>query len=703
MSEFQNVRFEKINGVGVITIDNPPVNALGPGVREGVIEALRLGNEDPEVSSFVLLGHGKNFIAGADIRQFGKVRPVSTHVSAKALESSDKPVVAAINGFALGGGLEHALACHYRLGTPSAKVGLPEVKLGILPAGGGTQRLSRLIGPEATLEMILSSRHVAAKEALSLGILDDIVDAVDFKSAAIAYAQNISAVRPLPRTSEKTKWLDEARKNPQITSLLDNALSPKIHRLRVHDCVIDCVKASLSMKFEDGLDLERRHMAELENSPDSKALRYVFFAEREVKKVPHLSPDFKPSPVQSVAIVGAGTMGSGIAVCFADQGVPVKVLEVSHENLERGLAKITSLYASRVKSGKLTQSLMDQRLSLISGTLEYADLAQCDAVIEAVFERIDLKKEVFTRLDAVMKPGALLLTNSSAIDINTMAQCTQRPQDVAGAHFFAPANVMKLCEIVKGDHTSPEVIARAMKMGSDIGKVTVLSGTCDGFAANRSRAALVSEAMILLEEGASPYHIDQVMVDFGYPMGPFAVSDLSGLDVSYDTRKRRAAANPNFRKLRVPDHLVELGRHGQKSGLGWYRYENGSRVGKIDENLMTIISSLNRESGVKQKSFTDEEILKRLLFASINEACKILQEGKAYRASDIDIMWIYGFGFPRHRGGLMFWGDTVGVQEIQRQITQWFSDLGERWRPSELLNTLASSGGTLRELHSNAF
>ncbi len=703
MSEFQNVRFEKIGGVGVITVDNPPVNALGPGVREGIIEALRLGNEDPGVSSFVLIGQGKNFIAGADIRQFGKARPVSTHVSAKALESSQKPVVAAINGFALGGGLEHALACHYRVGTPSARVGLPEVKLGILPAGGGTQRLSRLIGPELALDIILSSRHLAAKEALGLGILDEMVDADDLKSAAIEFAQKISALRPMPRTSEKTTCLDAARANPQILSLLDNALSQKTRRLRVHDCVIECVKASLSMDFEEGLNLERTHMAELENSADAKALRYVFFAEREVKKVPHLPPDYKPASVACVAIVGAGTMGSGIAVCFADRGVPVTVLEASPENLERGLAKIAGLYAARVKSGKLTDSAMQEALQLIEGTLNYTDLAQCDAVIEAVFERIDLKKEVFTQLDAVMKPGALLLTNSSAIDINTMAQCTTRPQDVAGAHFFAPANVMKLCEIVKGDQTSPEVIARAMKMGGDIGKVTVLSGTCDGFAANRSRAALVSEAMLLLEEGASPYHIDQVMREFGYPMGPFAVSDLSGLDVSYDTRKRRAAANPNFRKLHVPDHLVELGRHGQKTKLGWYRYEDGSRVPQIDEGLMPIITALNRELGVEQKVFSDDEILKRLLFASVNEACKILQEGKAYRASDIDVMWIYGFGFPRYRGGLMFWADTVGVQELHRQITQWHAHYGERWRPAELLNALLLSGETLRELRSTAF
>ena len=685
MSEFQNVRFEKIGGVGVITVDNPPVNALGPGVREGVIKALRLGNEDPEVFAFVLMGQGKNFIAGADIRQFGKARPVSTHVSAKALESSQKPVVAAINGFALGGGLEHALACHYRVGSPSARVGLPEVKLGILPAGGGTQRLSRLIGPELALEIILSSRHIAAKEALDLGILDEIVDAKDLKSAAIEFAQKISALRPMPRTSEKISCLDAARANPQMLSLLDNALSQKTRRLRVHDCVIECVKASLFMDFEEGLNLERTHMAELENSADSKALRY------------------EPSRVASVAIVGAGTMGSGIAVCFADRGVPVTVLEASPENLERGLAKIAGLYAARVKSGKLTQSAMDEALKLIQGTLNYTDLAQCDAVIEAVFERIDLKKEVFTQLDAVMKPGALLLTNSSAIDINTMAQCTKRPHDVAGAHFFAPANVMKLCEIVKGDQTSVEVIARAMKMGGDIGKVTVLSGTCDGFAANRSRAALVSEAMLLLEEGASPYHIDQVMREFGYPMGPFAVSDLSGLDVSYDTRKRRAAANPNFRKLHVPDHLVELGRHGQKTKLGWYRYEDGSRVPQIDEGLMPIITALNRELGVEQKVFSDDEILKRLLFASVNEACKILQEGKAYRASDIDVMWIYGFGFPRHRGGLMFWADTVGVQELHRQITQWHAHYGERWRPAELLNALLLSGETLRELRSTAF
>jgi 3-hydroxyacyl-CoA dehydrogenase len=390
-------------------------------------------------------------------------------------------------------------------------------------------------------------------------------------------------------------------------------------------------------------------------------------------------------------------MGGGIAMSFADFGIPVKVLDASREVLERGLQRVKDNYATSVKRGSLKQEVMDKRMALITPVERYEDIGDCDVVIEAVFERIDVKKDVFTKLEAVMKPGALLLSNSSAIDTDIMAGCTTRPDHVAGAHFFAPANVMKLYEVVKGSKTSVETIVRTMQVGRDIGKISAVAGTCDGFAANRSRAPFTTEMMLMLEEGALPEQIDKVMVDFGYPIGPFAVSDLSGLDISYDTRKRRAAADPNFRKLHVPDRLVEMGRKGQKTGAGWYRYEKGDRTPHPDEVVKSVIADVAREFGIPQRTFSDDEILKRLLFGSVNEACKILEEGKAYRASDIDVMWLHGFGFPRYRGGLMFWADGIGVKEVYRQICEWHERYGKRWKPAELLKELAEAGTPLRE------
>src|SRR6185295_17973157 len=401
--------------------------------------------------------------------------------------------------------------------------------------------------------------------------------------------------------------------------------------------------------------------------------------------------------------IGAGTMGGGIAMCFADFGIPVKVLEVSREVLDKGMQRVRDNYAVSVKRGSLTQAEMDKRLPLIQPVERYEDIADSDVVIEAVLERVDVKKDVFTKLDAVMKPGALLLTNSSAIDTDIMAGVTKRPQDVAGAHFFAPANVMKLFEVVKGTKTSVETLAGAMKVGRDIGKISAVAGTCDGFAANRSRAPFVTEMMLMLEEGVLPEQVDKVMVNFGYPMGPFAVSDLSGLDISYDTRKRRAAADPNYRKLHVPDRLVEMGRKGQKTGAGWYRYEKGDRTPHPDEVVKSVIAEVAKEFNIPQRTFSDEEILRRLLLASVNEACKILEEGKAYRASDIDVMWLHGFGFPRYRGGLMFWADTVGSIEILRQIEEWHERYGARWKPSNLLRQIADAGGLFKDAKGAGF
>jgi 3-hydroxyacyl-CoA dehydrogenase len=547
------------------------------------------------------------------------------------------------------------------------------------------------------MEMIVSGRHVPAEEAKKLGIIDEVVDEKDLRGAALRYAKSIAAKRPLPRVRDKTDRLAEAKADPGMFEAMRKSIARKARNQKAPYHCIACVEAATTQPFDEGVQTERRLFAELENSDEAKALRYAFFAEREVAKIPGAPRDLKPPRVKTAAIIGAGTMGGGIAMSFADHGIPVKVLEATQEALDKGLQRVRDNYAVSVKRGSVAQADVDTRLPLIQPVSRYEDIADCDVVIEAVFERIDVKKEVFTKLDAVMKPGAMLLTNSSAIDIDIMAGVTKRPQDVGGAHFFAPANVMKLCEVVRGTQTSIETIAGAMKMGRDIGKISAVAGSCDGFAANRSRAPFVTEMMLMLEEGALPEQVDKVMIDFGYPMGPFAVSDLSGLDISYDTRKRRAAADPNYRKLHVPDRLVEMGRKGQKTGAGWYRYEKGDRTPHPDEVVKSVIAEVAKEFGIAQRTFTDEEILRRLLLASVNEACKILEEGKAYRASDIDVMWLHGFGFPRYRGGLMFWADSVGSKEILRQIEEWHARYGERWRPSALLREIAEKGGSFRE------
>jgi 3-hydroxyacyl-CoA dehydrogenase len=645
----------------------------------------------------VLIGAGRSFIAGADIRQFGKPRPVLKRGSVDVLDSATKPTVAAIHGFALGGGLEHALGCHYRIAVPSAKVGLPEVLIGILPGGGGTQRLPRLIGPKAAMEMIVSGRHVPAEEAKTLGIIDVIVPGKDLRREAIDYAKSVADKRPLTRIRDRTDKIAEAKADPGMFDAMRKSIARKARNQKAPYHCIACVEAAVTQPFDEGIATERRLFGELENADEAKALRYAFFAEREVAKIPGAPADFKPQKIKTAAVIGAGTMGGGIAMSFADFGIAVKVLEVSRDVLEKGMQRVRDNYATSVKRGSTTQAQMDERMKRITPVERYEDIGDCDVVIEAVFERPDVKKDVFAKLEKVMKPGALLLSNSSAIDTDIMASMTSRPQDVAGAHFFAPANVMKLYEVVKGSKTSVETILRTMQVGRDIGKISAVAGSCDGFAANRSRAPFGTEMMMMLEEGALPEQIDKVMVDFGYPIGPFAVGDLSGLDIGYDTRKRRAAENPNFRKLLVPDRLVEMGRKGQKTGAGWYRYEKGDRTPHPDEVVKSVIADVARELGIPQRTFTDDEILKRLLFASVNETCKILEEGKALRASDMDVMWLHGFGFPRYRGGLMFWADGIGVKEVYRQIAEWHQRYGDRWKPAALLKELAESGTPFRE------
>jgi len=700
MSEKALVRLEKDGDVGVIVVDNPPVNALSPGVPEGIIASLNAANADPSIKAIVLIGAGRSFIAGADIRQFGKGRartPLGQRTY-DVMDAGNKPIVAAIHGYALGGGLENAMGCHYRIAAKSAKVGLPEVLIGILPGGGGTQRLPRLIGAQKALDLITSGRHVPAPEALALGIVDRVVDDVaGLRAAAVAFAREKADVRPLPRVRDRNGQVEEFKANPGMFDAMRKSIARKARNQKApYNCIL-AVEAACSLPFEQGLAREQELFLELENAPEARALRYAFFAEREVARIPGL-PDGTPvRPIASAAVVGAGTMGGGIAMSFADFGIPVRILEASSEAMARGMERIRNNYATSVKRGSLTQEEMDARLSRIQPVDTYEAIADADAVIEAIFEEMAPKKEVFAKLDAVMKPGALLLSNTSALNIDEIASVTKRPEDVAGAHFFSPANVMKLLEVVNGAKTSPSTLASVMKMGRDIGKISAACGNCDGFLANRSRAPFSVETIVMLEEGALPEQIDKVMVDFGYPMGPFAVGDLAGLDIGWASRKRRAAENPNYRKQPIPDRLCELGRFGQKTGAGWYRYEKGDRTPHPDPIVADIIREESAKLGNPPRSFTEEEILRRLLFASVNEACKILEESIAYRSSDVDIMWLYGFGFPRYRGGLMHWADTIGVQDVYNQIAAWHQQYGERWAPSRKLRALAESGTSFRD------
>ena len=700
--ERELVRFEKDGDVGVIIVDNPPVNALSPGVPQGIVAALDKGNADPSVRAMVLIGDGRSFIAGADIRQFGKgpaAAPAPARRHYDVMDDSPKPVVAAIHGYALGGGLETALACHYRVAVPSAKVGLPEVQIGILPGAGGTQRLPRLIGPKAALDMIVSGRHVPAEEAHKLGIIDEVVPERELKQAAVAFARRAADNKPLPRIRDKSDRLAEG--TPDVFENMRKSIARRARNQRAPYACIEAVEAACTQPFDEGCAKERELFQQQVDSDEAKALRYAFFAEREVRKLPHIAADTPLRTVENAAVVGAGTMGGGIAMSFADYGIPVKITDATPEALERGMARIRTNYETSVKRGSLAADEMERRLARITPAPNFDDIGDADVVIEAVFEQIPVKEEVWKKIDAVMKEGALLYSNTSGINIDIMANVTKRPQEVAGTHFFAPANVMKLFEVVQGTKSAPDVIATAMELGRRIGKVSGWAGNTDGFVANRSRGPFGSEMNILVEEGAMPEQIDKVMVDFGYPVGPFVVSDISGLDIGYDVRSRRKAENPNSRGAPIADKIVEAGRLGQKTNKGWYRYEPGDRTPHPDPEVAKIIKDTVAELGIPQQSFTDDEILKRLLFASVNEACKILDEGKALRASDIDVMWLHGFGFPRYRGGLMFWADTIGVREVYNQIAAWHQRYGERWAPSPLLRRLAESGTPLREAKGN--
>jgi 3-hydroxyacyl-CoA dehydrogenase len=694
------VEFTKSETIGIITINNPPVNALSPGVPEGISKAIDLLEQDSSLRAGVVIGGGSTFIAGADIKEFGKI------ISGKArgtgfldlllkIENCSKPVVMAIHGTAFGGGLELAMAGHYRVAVPSAKVGQPEVKLGIIPGAGGTQRLPRLAGVAKAVEMCAEGNPISAEAALEYGIVDKLIEG-DLLAGAIAFAHEIAGEPPL-KTRERNGKLGAAEQNPAIFALARENARKKQRGMMAPLAAIEAVEAATKMPFEDGCQVEQRLFTECLFSPQSKALIHVFFAEREVAKIPDVPKDTPLIPVQTAGVVGAGTMGGGIAMVLANAGIPVVITEADQAALDRGMANIQKNYANSVKRGRFTQQFVDERLKLIQPTLSLDDFAKVDLVIEAVFEGMDLKKEVFGRLDKICKNGAILASNTSTLNIDEIASATSRLEAVIGTHFFSPANVMRLLEIVRGKATSKPVIATCMQLSKKLGKVGVLVGNCRGFVGNRMFHSYVRESVFLLEEGASVQDVDSALSEFGMAMGPLAVGDLAGLDVGWRIRKEyRHLEKPGIRQPFAGDRLCELGRYGQKTGAGWYKYDENRRA-ILDPEVGELVKKWAAEAGIPQRKISREEIVDRCIYALVNEGARILEEGYALRAGDIDIIYLNGYGFPAYRGGPMWYADSVGLPKVYDRILEFREKHGDIWEPAPLLKQLAGQGKTFAD------
>jgi len=685
------VIYSREGNIGVITVNYPPVNALSHAVRTGLIAALEQGQEDSEAKVLLLVCEGRTFIAGADIREFGKpMQSPGLPELVETYEDSDKPLVAAIHGTALGGGLEMALGCHYRVALNSAKIGLPEVKLGLLPGAGGTQRLPRLIGAQEALEIITSGEFVEAKAALALGILDVVDDGKDVKAAGLAYAQQIAEEGKPVRRVRDLKDKIAADKGSDVFNQFRALLQKKARgQFSPFKCV-DAIEAAFELPFAEGMKRERELFTACMDSPQRAGQIHSFFAEREVSKVKGLSKDTPVRAVNSIGIIGAGTMGGGIAMNFANVGIAVTIVEMKQEALDKGLGIIRKNYENSAKKGRITPQQVEDRMALITGSLSYDDFNSVDLVIEAVFENMAVKKEIFAKLDAVCKPGTILASNTSTLDIDEIASATRRPEDVVGMHFFSPANVMKLLENVRGSKTSDEVKATVMAVAKKIKKVGVLVGNCHGFVGNRMLHRRGAEAMTLVNEGATPQQVDKVLTDLGYPMGQFAMSDLAGIDVGYRIREERRNVGEQV-AFSWMDKLAEQNRLGQKTMAGVYKYEEGSRQPVPDPEVERIIEDFRKEQGIRSRVITDQEILERCMYVMVNEAAKILEEGIADRALDIDVVWICGYGFPAYRGGPMFWADQVGLGSILAAVEKYHSDVGgEQWKPAALLKQLVA-------------
>jgi 3-hydroxyacyl-CoA dehydrogenase len=683
--------------LGLITLNNPPVNALSvsKGVLQRILDAIKEGEHDPNVRAFLVHGSGRAFSGGADISEFGKPYPVgmaTLPALASYMDTVTKPIVAAIHGFALGGGLELALACHFRCAVAGTQLGLPEVKLGILPGAHGTQRLPRVVGAERALDMIASGEPIGTDKALELGLIDEIVKG-EIAAAGASFANRVVREGREPRkTSMLTVKLDQPA--AEFFAAARARIAKEYRGYPAPLVIVDCVEAAVTLPFAKGVQKERELFEKLRATTESKALRHLFFAERQVSKIPDVPEETPTREIKSAALIGAGTMGGGIAMNFANAGIPVKVLELSQEVLDKGLGVVRKNYAGTVSKGRLSQEEMDKRMGLFKGVTSYEALKDADIVIEAVFEDMAVKKQVFEKLDQVCRPGAIIATNTSTLDVNEIAAVTSRPDSVLGLHFFSPANVMKLLEVVRATKTSKETLATAMKLSKTIKKVGVVAGVCDGFIGNRMLHSYFREAGFLLEEGALPQQVDKVIEDFGFAMGPFRVGDLAGLDVGWLIRKRQAATRPaHLRYSKVADQICELGRFGQKTGAGWYRYETGSRTPIPDPKVEALIMNASKEAGIERRAITDQEILERCMYALANTGAEILEEGIALRASDIDVVYIYGYGFPRYRGGPMFYADSVGLDKVYESVKRFHQAHGEFWTPAPLLERLAREGG----------
>jgi 3-hydroxyacyl-CoA dehydrogenase len=687
---------ERRGSVLILKLNNPPVNGLGAALRTALVGAIKAGQENNEIAAFVISGEGRMYSAGADIREFGTTPPAGTpdlNDVINSLEMSSKPVVSAIHGVAAGGGLELALGTHYRVGAAKTRVGLPEVTLGILPGAGGTQRLPRLIDMTKALELITSGRLISVDEAHKLGIIDEVADG-DVLEAAIEAAERLATEGATPRRSrDQAVGLAAAKDNPALFEDFAKTMAKAARGMNAPYACVRCVEAATTMNFDDGLKYEREEFTKLVTATESAAMRHAFFAEREVAKIPDVPANTPTKDIKSAAIIGCGTMGGGIAMNFANVGIPVTIIETEQTALDRGLERIKGNYANTVSKGRLSQDAMDKRMGLLTGATDVQAIGDADIVIEAVFEEMSVKKEIFSKIDAIAKPGAILATNTSTLDVDEIAAVTKRPEDVVGTHFFSPANVMRLLENVRGAKSSPETIATVMNLGKTINKVAVLVGVCDGFVGNRMLHQYGREANFLIEEGALPQQVDKVIFDFGFPMGPFTMGDMAGLDIGWAVRKRKAAERPsNQRYSAVADRICEQGRFGQKTGAGWYRYEAGNRTPIPDPEIESLIIQASKDAGIERREISDEEVLKRCLYPLVNEGAKILEEGLAIRASDIDVIWVHGYGFPRYHGGPMFWADTIGLDEVYETMRRYHAEHGELMRPAGLLEKLAKEG-----------
>jgi 3-hydroxyacyl-CoA dehydrogenase len=697
MSEL--VKLTRLNEIAVVTIGNPPVNALSPGVPEGISKSIREAAQDPAIKAVVVIGAGSTFIAGADIREFQKMtsgeKPRLTLLpTLLAIEDSPKTVIMAIHGQALGGGMEVAMAGHYRVIAPSAQVGQPEVKLGIIPGAGGTQRLPRLAGVAKSVEMCAFGEPISAQEALALGIVDRIIEG-DLLTGAVAFAREV-ADRPALKTRERNQKL--ASVDPDVFAAARETARKTRRGQPAPLAAIDAVEASTKLPFDEGCQLEAKLFNECLYSIQSKALIHAFFGERAVNKIPDIPKETTVHEIRRAAVIGAGTMGGGIAMNYANAGIPVMVKETTQEALDRGIGVIRKNYANSVQKGRFSHAVMDARMALITPQLTYDGFDQADIIVEAVFEGMALKKQVFAEIDSIAKPSCILASNTSTLDIDEIASATKRPEMVIGHHFFSPANVMRLLEVVRGKATSKEVIATSMALGKRLKKVAVLAGNCRGFIGNRMLGPYFREAQFLIEEGASVEDVNQTLYDFGWAMGPLAVSDLAGLDVGWRIRKEyKHLEKPGVRTPRVADRLCELGRFGQKTGQGFSKYD-AERRPLPDPETAELIEAVAREAGIERRSITQEEILDRCLFALVNEGAKLLAEGIALRAVDIDIVYLNGYGFPAWRGGPMFYADTVGLDKVLARVQEFEARHGsDLWSPAPLLKRLAQDGRTFAD------